>query len=377
MILSNQKELFQIPDDVTFLNCANMSPLLKSVNEAGIHSLNKRNRPWTMDNYEWFGAPEHLRELFGVLINSDKEHIALIPSVSYGMAIAAKNIKLKAGQNILLLDRQFPSNVYAWRELSRRTGAKIITVKKLDHQSWTDAILENINETTGVIAIPNCHWTDGGLIDLEPVSAAARKVNAKLVIDASQSLGVFPFDVQKIQPDFLITVGYKWLLGSFNIAFLYASDEFCDTGIPIEFANLNRAGSEDFSKLAYYDEYKPGARRFDAGESSSFIHVEMAISGLTQILKWGVENIQETLSVLTDRLSQKAAIAGLETTAQPRVGHIVGLKISEEKVVELSKKLIENKIYISFRGTTMRVAPHLYNHQNDIDRLLECLTKLI
>ncbi len=374
MILSNQRELFQIPDDVTFLNCANMSPLLKSVNEAGIDSINKRNQPWTMNNDDWFGAPDHLRGLFGSLINSDKEHIALIPSVSYGMAIAAKNIKLTSGQNIVLLDRQFPSNVYAWRDLSRRTGAKIITVKKPGNQSWTEAILENINEATGLVAIPNCHWTDGSLIDLEPVSAAARKVNAKLVIDASQSLGAYPLDIQKIQPDFLLTVGYKWLLGPFNIAFLYASDEFCEKGIPIEFANLNMAGSEDFSRLVYYDEYKPGARRFDAGESSSFIHVAMAIAGMTQVSEWGIANIQETLSALTESLAQKAVVAGLETTVQPRVGHIIGIKVSDDKVLELSKKLVENKIHISFRGTTVRVAPHLYNDHNDIDKLLEYLT---
>lgn len=373
MILSNQKKLFQIADDVTFLNCANMSPLLKSVNEAGIKSINKRNQPWTMDNDDWFGAPDRLRGLFASLINSDKEHIALIPSVSYGMAIAAKNIKLAAGQTIVLLDRQFPSNVYAWRDLSRRTGAKIITVKKSDDQSWTEAILENINEATGLVAIPNCHWTDGSLIDLEIVSAAARKVNAKLVIDASQSLGVYPLDIKKVQPDFLLTVGYKWLLGPFNIAFLYASDEFCEKGSPIEFANLNMAGSEDFSRLAYYDEYKSGARRFDAGESSSFIHVTMAIAGMTQILKWGVANIQETLCLLTDSLSQKAATAGLEATSQPRAGHIIGIKVPETRVVELSKKLIENKIYISFRGANVRVAPHLYNDQNDIDKLFEFL----
>jgi selenocysteine lyase/cysteine desulfurase len=373
MILSNQKELFQIPNEVTFLNCANMSPLLKSVNEAGVGSINKRNQPWTINNNDWFGAPDHLRELFGSLINSDKEHIALIPSVSYGMAIAAKNINLSAGQTIVLLDRQFPSNVYAWRDLSRRTGAKIITVKKSDDQSWTEAILENINEATGLVAIPNCHWTDGSLIDLEIVSAAARKVNAKLVIDASQSLGAYPLDIKKVQPDFLLTVGYKWLLGPFSIAFLYASDEYCEIGIPLEFANLNMAGSEDFSRLAYYDEYKSGARRFDAGESSSFIHVAMAIAGMTQVLKWGVANIQETLSALTESLSQKAVAAGLETTVQPRVGHIIGIKVSEEKVVALSKKLFDSHVYISFRGTDMRIAPHLYNDEHDIDKLFSCL----
>jgi selenocysteine lyase/cysteine desulfurase len=133
------------------------------------------------------------------------------------------------------------------------------------------------------------------------------------------------------------------------------------------------AGSEDFARLAYYDEYKSGARRFDAGESSSFIHVAMAIAGMKKVLEWGVANIQETLSCLTERLSQKAVAAGLETTVQPRVGHIIGIKVSEEKVAALSKKLFDSQVYISFRGTDMRIAPHLYNDEHDIDKLFGCL----
>ncbi len=374
MILSNQKELFDIPSDVTFLNCAYMSPLLKKANLAGTEAINKRNHPWNINNDDWFGAPEQLRSLFARIINSDKEHIALIPSVSYGIAIAAKNISLTDQQTIVILDRQFPSNVYAWHDLSKRTGAKIITVKRTKDQNWTEAIIANINSATGLVAIPNCHWTDGSLIDLEKVSAAVKKVNARFVIDASQSLGVYPLDINKIKPDFLLAAAYKWLLGPFNLAFLYASQEFCEEGIPIEFGNLNKAASEDFSKIVYIDEYKSGARRFDVGEFSSFIHIAMAISGLTQILEWGVENIQETLSVLTNAIEEKANASGLETTGRnDRVGHIIGIKFSDDKAVTLSKKLSDNQVYISFRGTSMRIAPHLYNDKNDIDKLFNYL----
>jgi selenocysteine lyase/cysteine desulfurase len=111
MLLATKKSFFDIPSEVTFLNCANMSPLLKKVNQAGIDAINKRNHPWKIKVDDWFSPAEELRALFAAIIQADKEHIALIPSVSYGIAIAANNMLLKPDQRIIVLDQQFPSNI--------------------------------------------------------------------------------------------------------------------------------------------------------------------------------------------------------------------------------------------------------------------------
>lgn len=375
MILSNQKSLFDIPPEITYLNCANMSPLLKSVHEAGINGINIRNHPWKIKTDDWFSPVETLRELFARIIHTDKEHIALIPSVSYGIATAARNISLSANQKILVLDQQYPSNVYSWRELSKETGAEIITIKRKEDQSWTAATLEKIDHHTGLVALPNCHWTDGSIIDLEEISKAVRKVGAKFVIDASQSAGAYPIDVDKIKPDFLVTVGYKWLLGPYGLGYLYAGQQYFESGKPIEHSWLNKMGSDDFSRLADYPEaFRPGARRFDKGESPSFIHIPMAIQALTQILDWGVENIQDTLSELTNEINKRAEQQGLETPKRnDRVGHMIGIKLSGRDSSTLNKKLLENQVYISFRGTNMRIAPHLYNGIHDIEKLFQVI----
>ncbi len=376
MIIPNQKHLFTIPGDVSYMNCAYMSPLLKKVNEAGIAAINKRNGPWQYKIMEdWFGPGEELRQLFANIIGAGKENIALIPSVSYGIAVAANNITLTPQQKIILLDQQYPSDVYAWRELCNRTGAEIITVKNKAGENWTDAILSKIDSNTGLVSVPNCHWTDGSFIDLEKISAATKTVHAKLVVDASQSLGAFPLNIKKIDPDFLITVGYKWLMGPYGLGYLYAADQYCETGKPIEFSWLNKMGSEDFSGLVeYVDEYKPGARRFDVGEFPSFTNVQMAIAALTQILDWGVENIQETIAVLTGEIENKAKAMGFETPEKTsRTGHIIGIRFPGKNVADLNKKLIENKISISIRGNSMRVAPHLYNGREDIEKLFSFL----
>jgi len=375
MVIPNQKSLFSIPDDITYLNCANMSPLLKSVNEAGVSAINQRNAPWTIDIAQWFEPVEELKALFAKIINSDKENIALIPSVSYGIAIAKNNIQLNPSQNIIVLENQYPSNFYAWHELSQETGATLIIVKKETGQSWAEAILANIDWQTGIVAIPNCHWTDGSFIDLEQVSDKSREFGAKLVIDASQSIGAYPLDIKRIKPDFLVTVGYKWLLGPYGLGYLYADEKYFAEGKPIEYSWLNKMNSEDFTKLVdYTDAYKPGARRFDAGESPSFIHVSMAKAALTQILEWGIGNIQETLSALTNHITIKAKENGFETPdTNSRVGHMIGIKFSKNKAIEIDKKLTDNKVYISFRGTSMRIAPHLYNDSKDLNRLFQLL----
>jgi selenocysteine lyase/cysteine desulfurase len=375
MILESKKFLFNIPEGIMFLNCANMSPLLKSVNVAGIEAINNRNHPWKIKIDDWFNPAEELRTLFAKIITADKENIALVPSVSYGIATAVKNIHLNANQNIIVLDQQFPSNIYAWRELSYETRAKIITVKRKLNQSWTEAILEQMNINTGLVAIPNCHWTDGSLIDLETISEKVRSINAKLVIDGSQSVGAYPIDVSKIRPDFLVTVGYKWLLGPYGLGYLYADDKYCLNGKPIEYSWLNKKGSEDFTRLVdYQDDFKTGARRFDAGEFPGFIHIPMAISALKQILDWGIENIQHTLSVLTTSIEDKAKQVGFETPKKSsRVEHMIGITCSPEQISKLRKNLVDNQIYVSFRGANMRVAPHLYNDSKDIERFFEVI----
>lgn len=379
MIIPSQKHLYSIPEGVTYLNCANMSPLMQSVEEAGARAIGQGRHPWTISAEQWFEPAEGLRSLFSGLIGADKEQVALIPSVSYGIAIARNNIKLDPGQKIVVLDQEYPSNLYAWRELSKESGAAIVTVKREADESWTEAMLRNIDAGTGLVATSNCHWTDGSLIDLEQVSRKVRAVGARLVVDASQSLGAYPLDVRKIQPDFLVTVGYKWLMGPYNLGYLYADASYLQEGKPIEFSWMVKAGSDDFTRLVEYtDAYKPGARRFDAGEFASFIHLPMATAALAQIAAWGVEQIQETLSRLTDTISVRAQELGLEVPVRERrVGHMIGVRFPGERIDAVRKRLAENKIYISFRGSSMRVAPHLYNDSRDVDRLFDVIERSV
>ena len=376
-LLDSQRELFEIPQGITYLNCASMSPQLRAVTAAGVGAVRAKAEPWTLTAPDWFSGAERLRKLFARFVNDDGEGIALVPAVSYGIAIAAANVEVRRGQSIVLLDQEFPSNVYAWRELARRREARVRTVARESGQSWTEALMEAIDDETAVVSVPNCHWTDGSLVDLVRVGRAARSAGAALIVDASQSLGAYPLDVTEVQPDFLVTVGYKWLLGPYGLGYLYVAPRWRERGVPIEHSWLTRAGSEDFARLVDSTEgFRPGARRFDMGEFPQFVLAPMAIAALDQILAWGVERIQETLSNLTSRVARGSAeVGGSVLPAAQRVGHMAGIRVVGGLSEGLRATFVAERVYVGIRGDSIRVSPHLYNDEFDIDRFLEVLRR--
>jgi selenocysteine lyase/cysteine desulfurase len=370
---TSQRSLFDIPDDVTYLICASRSPQLRSVTAAGVAAVQSKASPWKITASDWFTGAEPLRALFGRVVNADADTIALVPSASYGLAVAAANVPLRAGQSVMVLDREFPSNVYTWHELARRTGARVRTVVCDPGESWTDALVAAIDGDVAIVATPNCHWTDGSLIDLERVSQATRAVGAALVVDASQSAGAHPIDVQVVQPDFLVAVGYKWLMGPYSLGYLYADPRWCASGTPIEQSWITRAGAEDFARLVDYNsEFRAGARRFDMGEFSQFTLVPMATAGLEQVVAWGVADIAASIEPLTSLLA--AGVRELGCAVPPeRVRHMLGVQIPGGVPAGLADELARSRVYVSVRGDSIRVAPHLYNDANDIERFLSLL----
>lgn len=379
-MITNQRHLFDLPDKVAYLNCAYMSPLMKAVQEEGRKGIDAKARPWQLTPPDFFTCSNAARAAFAKIIGARSDDIAIIPSVSYGISLAAKNLALDPGEHVLCIEDQFPSNIYPWRRMAAQNGAHLntITAKAAatpEGANWTPAILEAIDDNTAIIALPHCHWTDGALIDLVKIGEKARHHGSALVLDITQSGGALPFDVAQIQPDFVICATYKWLLGPYSLGFAYIAPKW-QSGIPLEEGWIARAGSENFTRLVdYQDNYQPGAQRFDMGERSNFHLMPMALAALEQILEWGVDNIQKTLAAKTATIAERAATIGL-TSAPPglRGGHFLGLRFPGGVPETLLPALAREDIYVSVRGDSMRVTPHLYNSDNDIERLLEALT---
>jgi selenocysteine lyase/cysteine desulfurase len=291
------------------------------------------------------------------------------------MAVAANILPLKKGQSIVTLAEQFPSNIYPWMELAKKNGADFVNIPRPGDDDWTSLVLERITANTAIVALPHCHWTDGGLLDLVAIGAACRKVGAALCIDATQSLGVMPFDVAAIQPDFLVAGGYKWLLGPYTYGYLYVAPRW-QGGMPIEQNWIARRDSENFAGLVdYKSEYQPGARRFDVGERSNFALTPAARVSLEYLLSLGTQRIYTTLKTRNDNVAERAkAELGLNTVpADRRAGHYLGLRFGGDVPADLPAKLAAEKIFVSVRGKAMRVTPHVYNTDADIERLFTVL----
>ena len=377
-MIPSQRHLFDIPDDIAYLNCAYLGPLSHAVVDAGRRAMSRKARPWEIGSADFFSHTEIARALFARLINASEEDVALIPAASYGISVAARNLPLARGRTVVLLAEQFPSNVYAWRESASQAGAEVITVERPADGDLTRAVLAEMDERTAIAALPNCHWADGALLDLVAVGARCRELGAALVLDVTQSAGVLPLDVQSVRPDFLVAACYKWLLAPYSTGFLYVAPEH-QTGKPIEYNWRQRLGSDDFAGLVnYVDEHLPGARRFDVGECANFHTLPALVAALEQILDWGVEAIARTLAARTAGIAERAAALDLEGLEPGRrAGHFLGLRFPGGVPEGLLPELKAANVFVSVRGASLRVTPHVYNDDADVDRLFHALERVI
>jgi selenocysteine lyase/cysteine desulfurase len=359
-----------------------MSPLMKDVEKAGIRALRRKRNPVDIAPIDFFNESEILREEYARLINaSEPQRLAIIPSVSYGMANVAKNLNLKKDQHIVVTAEQFPSNYYSWKSVADEAGASLKSVAPPEEfidrgKKWNERILDAIDNDTRAVAVPNVHWVDGTRFDLVAIRKRTKDVGALLIIDGTQSIGALPFDLEKIQPDAVVCAGYKWLLGPYSIGIGYFGEYF-DTGKAIEESWMNRLGSENFSDVSYKPGYKPAALRYEVGEHSNFVHVPMLIKSIRQLNTWKPERIQEYCAAITagsvTKLREKGFTIEDETW---RGAHMFGIRLPKGADLEKIKAaLLKHKIYVSVRGAAIRISQHVYNREEDLHKLTRVLIK--
>ncbi len=380
-MLKCQSDLFSLDPSVHYLNCAYMSPLPLRVEEAGMKAMRLKRNPSRVAQSDFFSGPASVKGLFAELVNAPSaSSISILPSVSYGIATAAKNVSVRRGQNIVLLHEQFPSNVYTWHRLAKDAGLEVRTVKLHDplpdkSAAWSNAVLEAIDADTALVALPIVHWTDGTLFDVAAVGRKARDHGAALILDGTQSVGALPFDVQEVQPDALIVAGYKWMFGPYSCGVAYWGDRFLN-GTPLEENWINRLGSENFAGLVDYEErYEPGATRFDVGEKSNFLLLPMLEEALRMLLEWRPHQIQSYLSALLHPWEDAIRNLGFQLEpASGRGAHLFGLRLPPNVGVERVKDaLLSQSVSVSVRGKAIRVAPHVYNSEDDMKALVDAL----
>jgi selenocysteine lyase/cysteine desulfurase len=373
-----QRHLFDIPDDVAYFNCAYMAPLMKSAMEAGTAGLARKTHPWEITPDKFFDGAEEFRTVASQFLDCSPDSIAIVPSASYGISTAARNLPLKSGQCVLVLAEQFPSHYYPWQRLAEENDAALKVVPWPEDHDWTAAVLRSFTPDVAIAALPNVQWTSGGKLDLILIGQACRERGIALVLDLTQSLGALPFSVRDVQPDFAVAASYKWMLAPYSIGLLYVSERW-QNGRPLEENWIQRDNSRDFSSLILYSKnYDSGARRFDMGERANFAVLPAAVQAMKQLLEWKIEQISDTIGVHSRRLASEAADFGFSSPPENlRAPHYLCLRRRDVIPGELPAMLAREKVFVSVRGSSIRVTPHLYNTETDADRLISCLRRIM
>jgi len=380
-LLPCQRALFDIPREVCFLNAASWSPLPLASQEAGRVGVARKGQPWKLGPE--FAPAQHQRARVAAarLINADPDDVALISSVSYGVATAAKLITVPAGARVLVLEDDHSSPALEWMTRAPQQGFTVEVVRRPEDGDWTAAVLAAIDRPGGpllaLVSISSVHWSDGGLVDVAAVAAAARRHGGAFLIDATHSAGVLALDVRAIDPDFLVFPTYKWVLGPYGRAFLYVAKRRQE-GVPLEQTSYGR-GSVVAERAPYLADttYVAGARRFDMGERDHFISLEMAAIGMELVAQWGSAAVVARLRMLTDRLAAGLADCPVHI-APPRVRapHILSLSFARRMPEGLTERLTVENVYVAPRLGRVRISPHVYNDEADVDRFVEVFKRV-
>jgi selenocysteine lyase/cysteine desulfurase len=377
--LGSQRSLFDIPQGVAFFNVATNSPLLNTSRARLLEAAGAKSRPWERQPADFFADAERIRGLAADLFGADADAWAIIPAASYGVSAAARIIEstLKPGDRILLMAEEFPSNVLPWRRVTENTGAALTTVATPADGDWTAAILDAIRPGIRVVTLSHCHWTNGALLDLAPIGAACRRVGAIFVLDLTQSLGALPLDLAALDPDFMVSAGYKWLMCPYGFGLMYVAPRWRDAR-PLEETWLARANAEDFATLVNYsDVYRPGARRFDVGETCVTTILPGAVAALEQLKVWGVARIAESLRAICNRIVPELEAQGFAMPpASRRAPHMFGAALPAGRNDDVAGRLREQNVFISRRGSSIRFSPHLHVTEADLAQLAHALKRI-
>lgn len=371
---------FDIPQDITYLNAAFMTPPPRQVIAAGHVGVDVKAQPWKLTRATFYDDVERARAEVAGLINARPDDIAIVGSTSYGIATAARNLTIENNTVILGIAGEHPSQTYAWMELAQKNSAYYEQITRDEDQSWADALIARIKSSdkapVSILALTQVHWADGSEIDLVAVSAAAREHSIALVIDATQSAGVMKLDVEVIKPDFIAFATYKWLLGPYGLAFLYAAPWQQD-GEPLEQHAFSRAGADGYSN--HYDRaltFMPGARRYDTGERSNLVTVPMANESVSYLKKIGQDVIENHIRTIVDSIAEHAKNYGVTTIKSPyRSAHLLGLRGADDFSDEFVSFLGKDNIIVSARDGIVRVAPHIYSGAEDVERFADALAR--
>jgi len=379
--LSEYRDEFPVVNERTYLISASLGPLSKRSRALAERHLDL----WQGLGPEelWFdhGMPmlDRSRELFSQLIGADLDEVAIVPSVSAGMSAIATCLDFNVRPKVVMTQMDFPTNHYVWRAQERR-GAKIDVVPTPDGiRVDTDDFLSAIDEQTLVVNLNRVLFESSYIQDVQAIVAKAHAVGAFVVVDDFHGAGIVPVDVHELDFDFYLTGALKWLCGGQGIAFLYCRRGLIEKAQPLVVGWFGTVDPFDFDRAGL--RLRPDARRFETG-TYALPQAFTAAGGLEIALEAGVDNIRARNQELTRGLMRRLDEAGVEmlTPRDDEIrGGLVRIRIpgGRDEAERVLHELFERDVVLDSRGDALRISPHFFNDETDLDRCVDQLREVL
>jgi cysteine desulfurase / selenocysteine lyase len=371
-----RQEWFEI-EDATYLNVSAQAPMPRVSIRAVQAALEAKKYPHHMPDSTFFEVPNRIRASIAKLIGGKPEEVALTSGASAGVTSVAYALTWKPGDEIVTAKGEFPLQYTTWKPMEEREGLKLKIVASRERFISADDLIAAITPRTRVVSVSLVRFDDGSLLDAPRVAAACHKQGALLLLDVSQCCGALPMDVNQLGADFLVSAGYKWLLSPFGTGFFWVKSEHLNIVRPGPFYWMAVAGSDNFANLNFDDpKPSPSAKRWDSPEWASYFNFNLAAMDVSVdfVVRMGPELVaahnRKLIELMFERLPKDRFVPASPLDAARRGPYGCFAARSPEKTAEVYKRLRKENVVVSLREGNIRVSPHLYNTERDIDRLI-------
>jgi selenocysteine lyase/cysteine desulfurase len=373
-LLESYRDEFPVTNNYVYLDHAGVAPVSLRVKRAVEEFVSDATGLGAFNYSSWTKKVDGIRKRSSALIGAKPEEVAFVKNTSHGISIVAQGLDWKEGDNLIVYEKEFPSNIYPWLNLKKR-GIEVRFVQSRDERILIEDIEGLIDSRTRLVAISSVQFSSGFRIDLKSLGKLCRRKGVLFFVDAIQSLGVVPMDVEEFQIDFLAADGHKWLLSPEGTGIFYCRIEITERINPTLIGWKSVLNEFDYDNIDF--RLKTSTLKFEEG-SLSFIGIFALGAAVDLLLEVGINRIENRILELGYLIIKEAEKRNFRVRTpmkrEERAGIISIVKNFDP--IGVKDKLRDDGILVNVRGGAIRVSPHFYNTEQDVLRLFDSLDKL-
>ena len=373
--LEDYRKEFPVTKDYVYLDHAGVAPVSLRVKRALESFLNEASESGMFNYKSWMDGVQEIRKKSAILVAADPEEIAFVKNTSHGISIVAEGLDWKEGDNLLICEKDFPSNIYPWLNLKRK-GVEIRVVPSQNERILLEDIELLIDSRTKLLTVSSVNFSSGFKIDLKMVGELCNRKRILFFVDAIQSLGVIPMDVNEFKIDFLAADGHKWLLSPEGTGIFYCRKELALRINPPLIGWKSIINESDYDHVDF--RLKTNALRFEEG-SLNVMGIYALGAAIDLLLDVRIDRIQARVIQLGDLIIREAEKRDFQVRtpkSKEERGGIISI-LGNLDPINVKDKLKEEGILVNVRGGAIRVSPHFYNTEYEVLRLFDAIDRVV